>query len=90
MHIHTQAQYLKYDYMQVFVHICTYFGHAHSHAQAHSIFLMDEYAHTQVTLAANVQQLPNEVRAAFDPMKKRPNPKTRKKLAKMRKEKTMT
>jgi hypothetical protein len=44
----------------------------------------------QVTLAANMNELPNEVRAAFDPMKKRPNPKARKRLAKMRKEKTMT
>lgn len=36
-------------------------------------------------LAPTLADLPMEVRAAFDPLKKRPNPKTRKKLAKMRK-----
>jgi hypothetical protein len=38
-----------------------------------------------VQLAASVADLPMEVRAAFDPLKKRPNPKMRKKLAKLRK-----
>ena len=35
-------------------------------------------------LAASVADLPMEVRAAFDPLKKRPNPKMRKKLAMLR------
>mmetsp|Transcript_9065 Transcript_9065/g.14341 ORF Transcript_9065/g.14341 Transcript_9065/m.14341 type:complete len:106 (-) Transcript_9065:901-1218(-) len=38
-----------------------------------------------VVLAKGVSELPNEVRAAFDPLKKRPSPKARKRMAAQKK-----